>query len=113
MKKTSNRTLTVLTKDRIEHWYRKGMTTSIIARNLKVDYMKVYNEIKRLKAQDEAAYKAAERETEEYILNSDVMDTIVDVPVKVNFQMKIYGISIKVTRVPSEVIFEDDYIEIN
>lgn len=113
MKKTSKRTLTVLPKDRIEQWYRRGMTPAIIAKNLNIDYMKVYNELKRLKAQDEAAYKAAEQETEEYILNSDVIDTIVDVPVKVNFQMKIYGISIKVTRVPSEVIFEDDYIEIN
>jgi hypothetical protein len=109
MKVTKKRVKKNLPMDRIERWFRRGMPTGMIAKNLNIDYMSVYNAIIRIKKNDNKAYKEAENVT----VTDIVVDDIVDIPVKVNFSMKIYGISIKVTRVPSEIIFDEDYIEIN
>lgn len=113
MKVTAKRMKKNLPTERIERWFRRGMPTSMIAKNLNVDYNAVYYEITRIKKRDNEAYKDAQKITEEYIEQVGVDTSIVDIPVKVNFSMKIYGISIKVTRVPSEIIFDEDYIEIN
>ena len=93
-------------RERVTEWYKKGIPTNLIAKNLKVPYHKVYYLVESLRKKDKM---------DEPVFNDSdiIIDELIDMPEKINFQMKIYGISIRVTRVPSEIIFEDNYIEIN
>jgi hypothetical protein len=113
MKNSKRNRMSLQTRERITEWHKKGMPIKVIAKGMSLPYSNVYNHVKKLESvMDEQAYKEAAKAE---LLENAVLITeeLVDLPVKVNFQMKIYGISIKVTRIPSEVIFDEDYLEIN
>lgn len=113
MKNSKNPTVSEETRNRIAEWHKRSMPIKVIAKGMSLPYNVVYYQVKKLEAlMHEEAYKEAAKA--ELLENAVVVtEELVDLPVKVNFQMKIYGISIKVTRIPSEVIFDEDYLEIN
>jgi hypothetical protein len=85
--------------------FENGASISKIARRLRMKYSAVYYICK---------HKLSDvKNDDSVILDTTILDSITDMPEKIHFSMKLYGISIRVSRVPETIILEDNYLELN